>query len=203
VIRPRSDAHHDYRGYAGKISSGIFKPGDRVTVLPTGFSTSITTIETPKGITTEAFPPMSVVIQLTDDLDISRGDMIVREHNTPFIGQDLDLMVCWMNTRPLIPGARFIIHHTTREIRGIVKEIQYKIDINSLHRIPETPQLLLNEIGRITVRTAQPLFYDSYQKNRATGSLILIDEATNETVGAGMLREPPTKIPQKKKKVQT
>ena len=200
VIRPRSDKYHDYRGYAGKIASGIFKPGDRITVLPSGFSTTITSIETPEGCVDEGFPPMSVVMQLKDDLDISRGDMIIREHNTPFIGQDLDVMVCWMNTRPLKPGARYIIHHTTREIKAIVKEIQYKININTLHRITDAPQLGLNDIGRITIRTAQSVFYDSYQKNRATGSLIFIDEATNETVGAGMIREPPTKIPAQRKK---
>lgn len=142
---------------------------------------------------------MSVVMQLKDDLDISRGDMIIREHNTPFIGQDLDIMICWMNTKPLTTGARYIIHHTTREIKAVVKEIHYKIDINTLHRITETPHLGLNDIGRITIRSAQPVFYDSYQKNRSTGSLIFIDEATNETVGAGMIREPPAKIPHQKK----
>jgi sulfate adenylyltransferase subunit 1 len=200
VIRPRSDKHHDYRGYAGKIASGIFKPGDRVTVLPSGFTTTIKSIETPQGEINEAFPPMSVVVQLKDDLDISRGDMLVREHNTPFIGQNIDFMVCWMNTKPLTSGTRYIIRHTTRETKGIVKEIQYKIDINTLHRIPEATQLGLNDIGRITMRTAQPLFYDSYQHNRSTGSIILIDEATNETVGAGMIREHSTKVSEKKKK---
>jgi sulfate adenylyltransferase subunit 1 len=201
VIRPRSDKYHDYRGYAGKIASGIFKPGDRVTVLPSGFTTTIKSIETPEGEVAEAFPPMSVVVQLKDDLDISRGDMLVREHNTPFIGQSIDSMICWMNTRPLTPGTRYIIRHTTREIKGIVKEIQYKIDINTLHRMPEVTHLGLNDIGRITIRTAQPLFYDSYQNNRATGSIILIDENTNETVGAGMIREPTTKVSETKKKV--
>jgi sulfate adenylyltransferase subunit 1 len=200
VIRPRSDKHHDYRGYAGKIASGIFKPGDRVTVLPSGFTTTIKSIETPQGETTEAFPPMSVVMQFNDHLDISRGDMLVREHNTPFIGQNLDFMICWMNTKPLTTGTRYILRHTTRETKGIVKEIQYKIDINTLHRIPDATQLGLNDIGRITMHTAQPLFYDSYQHNRSTGSLILIDEKTNETVGAGMIREPTTKITEKKKK---
>jgi sulfate adenylyltransferase subunit 1 len=200
VIRPRSDKHHDYRGYAGKIASGIFKPGDRVTVLPSGFTTTIKSIETPQGETTEAFSPMSVVMQFNDHLDISRGDMLVREHNTPFIGQNLDFMICWMNTKPLTTGTRYILRHTTRETKGIVKEIQYKIDINTLHRIPDATQLGLNDIGRITMHTAQPLFYDSYQHNRATGSLILIDEKTNETVGAGMIREPTTKITEKKKK---
>ena len=199
VIRPRSDKYHDYRGYAGKIASGIFKPGDSVIVLPSGFTTTIKSIEDPKGEIDEAFPPMSVVMQLTDDLDISRGDMLVRPHNTPFISQDLDCMICWMNTKPLIPGTRYIIRHTTREIKGIVKEIQYKIDINTLHRIPEVTSLGLNEIGRITIRTAQPLFFDSYQHNRATGSIILIDETTNETIGAGMIREPSVKVVEKKK----
>jgi sulfate adenylyltransferase subunit 1 len=200
VIRPRSDKHHDYRGYAGKIASGIFKPDDRVTVLPSGFTTTIKSIETPQGEINEAFPPMSVVMQLKDDLDISRGDMLVREHNTPFIGQSIDFMVCWMNIKPLTVGTRYLIRHTTRETKGVVKEIQYKIDINTLHRIPDATQLGLNDIGRLTIRTAQPLFYDSYQHNRATGSIILIDETTNETVGAGMIREPSTKVTEKKKK---
>ncbi|MCX6670844.1 MAG: GTP-binding protein [Euryarchaeota archaeon] len=199
VIRPRSDKYHDYRGYAGKIASGIFKPGDSVIVLTSGFTTTIKSIEDPKGEIDEAFPPMSVVMQLTDDLDISRGDMLVRPHNTPFISRDLDCMICWMNTKPLIPGTRYIIRHTTREIKGIVKEIQYKIDINTLHRIPEVTSLGLNEIGRITIRTAQPLFFDSYQHNRGTGSIILIDETTNETIGAGMIQEPSVKVVEKKK----
>jgi sulfate adenylyltransferase subunit 1 len=200
VIRPRSDTYHDYRGYAGKIASGIYKPGDSITVLPSGFTTTIKSIEGPQGELIEAFPPMSVVMQLTDDLDISRGDMLVRPHNTPFISNNLDSMICWMNVKPLTLGTRYIIRHTTRETKGIVKQIQYKIDINTLHRIPETPELGLNEIGRITIRTAQPLFYDSYQHNRATGSIILIDEITNETVGAGMIREPSMKVLEKKKK---
>jgi sulfate adenylyltransferase subunit 1 len=200
VIRPRSDTYHDYRGYAGKIASGIYKPGDTITVLPSGFATTIKSIEDPQGEIAEAFPPMSVVMQLTDDLDISRGDMLVRPHNTPFISNNLDSMICWMNVKPLTLGTRYIVRHTTRETKGIVKQIQYKIDINTLHRIPEVQQLELNEIGRITMRTAQPLFYDSYQHNRATGSIILIDETTNETVGAGMIREPSTKVLEKKKK---
>lgn len=199
VIRPRSDAYHDYRGYAGKLASGIFKPGDNVIVLPSGFTTTIKSIEGPQGEITEAFPPMSVVMQLADDLDISRGDMIVRPHNIPFIGQNLDCMICWMNKKPLNPDSRYIIRHTTREIKGIVKQIQYKIDINTLHRISEVTSLGLNEIGRITIRTAQPLFFDSYQHNRTTGSIILIDETTNETVGAGMIREPSEKVIEKKK----
>jgi sulfate adenylyltransferase subunit 1 len=200
VIRPRSDKYHDYRGYAGKIASGIFKPGDSAMVLPSGFTTTIKSIEDAHEELVEAFPPMSVVMQLTEDLDISRGDMLVRPHNIPFISHTLECMICWMNTKPLTPGSRYIIRHTTKETKGIIKELQYKIDINTLHRIPEATQLGLNDIGRIMMHTAQPLFYDSYQHNRATGSLILIDETTNETVGAGMIREPSTKVTEKKKK---
>jgi sulfate adenylyltransferase subunit 1 len=200
VIRPRSDRYHDYRGYGGKIASGIFKKGDTVTVLPTGFSTTITSIETPQGTIDEGFPPMSVVMQLQDDLDISRGDMLVREHNTPLISQDIELMVCWMSTRPLVAKNRYIIRHTTKELKGIVSDIQYKIDINTLHRITNVTSLGLNDIGRIAMRTAQPLFYDSYKRNRATGSVLLIDETTNETVGAGMIRDPSIKVAVKEKK---
>ena len=189
VIRPRDDKFHDYRGYAGKISGGVFKPGDRVKVLPSGFLTTVKSIEGPDGEIEEAFPPMSVVIQLEDDLDVSRGDMIVREQNIPKIGQDLDIMMCWMNKKKLHPGTKYIVRHTTKETKCIVKEITYKLDINTLHRIEKASELELNEIGRIRLRTAQPLFYDSYRKNRATGSLILIDELTNETVGAGMIRD--------------
>jgi len=189
VIRPRDDKFHDYRGYAGKISSGVFKPGDKVKVLPSGFSTTIKTVEYQNNTVDEAFPPMSAVIQLEDDLDVSRGDMIVREQNLPIISQDLDVMVCWMNNKKLRPGKKYVIRHTTKETKCIVKEITYKLDINTLHRIENSSELGLNDIGRIKLRTAQPLFFDSYRKNRATGSLILIDENTNETVGSGMIRD--------------
>ena len=189
VIRPRDDKFHDYRGYAGKISSGVFKSGDKVKVLPSGFSTTIKTVEYQNNMVDEAFPPMSAVIQLEDDLDVSRGDMIVREQNLPTISQDLDIMVCWMNNKKLRPGKKYAIRHTTKETKAIVKEITYKLDINTLHRIEGATELGLNDIGRIKLRTAQPLFFDSYRKNRATGSLILIDENTNETVGSGMIRD--------------
>lgn len=189
VIRPRDDKFHDYRGYAGKIASGIFKPGDEVKVLPSGFSTKIKSIEGQdnKKIK-EAFPPMSVSIQLEDDLDVSRGDMIVRENNLPVISQDIDLMVCWMNKKKLQVGNKYIIRHTTNETKCLVKELLYKLDINTLHRIENTKTLHLNEIGRIKIRTAKPLFYDQYKDNRSTGCMILIDENTNETVAAGMIR---------------
>jgi sulfate adenylyltransferase subunit 1 len=189
VIRPRDDKFHDYRGYAGKISSGIFKSGDKVRIIPSGFSTRIKKIHGSNGELQEAFPPMSVAIQLEDDFDISRGDMIVREENIPEIEQDLDLMICWMNNKKLQPGKKYIVRHTTKETKCIVKEIVYKLDINTLHRIQGATELGLNDIGRIKIRTAQPLFFDSYRKNRATGCLILIDEHTNETVAAGMIRD--------------
>jgi len=189
VIRPRNDKFHDYRGYAGKIASGVFKPGDKVEVLPSGFTTTIKSIEGPSGELKEAFPPMSVVMQLEDDLDISRGDMIVREQNVPMVSQDLDVMVCWMNKKKLHPGKKYVVKHTTKETKCIVQEIVYKLDINTLHRKEGAKDLELNDIGRIKLRTAQPLFFDSYRKNRATGCLILIDELTNETVAAGMIRD--------------
>ncbi len=189
IIRPRNDTFHDYRGYAGKIASGIFKPGDNVKVLPSGFTTTISSIENQNKNVDEAFPPMSVVMQLANDLDVSRGDMIVRENNVPTIDQDIDITVCWMNKKKLELGKKYILRHTTKKTKCIVKEIRYKLDINTLHRLENVHELGLNDIGRITLRTAQPLFFDSYRRNRSTGSLILIDEQTNETVGAGMIRD--------------
>ena len=189
VLRPRDDKFHDYRGYAGKIESGIFKPGDKVHVLPSGFETKIKSIEGQDNKKLkEAFPPMSVSIQLEDDLDVSRGDMIVRENNLPIISQDIDLMICWMNKKKLQIGNKYIIRHTTNETKCLVKEILYKLDINTLHRIEDAKTLELNEIGRIKIRTAKPLFYDEYKDNRSTGCIIFIDENTNETVAAGMIR---------------
>ena len=189
VIRPRDDDFHDYRGYAGKVESGIFKPGDEIKILPSGFTSKITRIEGPSGDLDEAFPPFSVIMHIEDDLDISRGDMIVRKGNSPHALQDIDLMVCWMNQKPLRENTRYFIKHTTQDTKCVVKEIQYKLDISTLHRVEKPEQLGLNEIGRISIRTATPLFFDSYRKNRATGSLILIDEQTNETVAAGMIRD--------------
>jgi sulfate adenylyltransferase subunit 1 len=190
VIRPRDDKFHDYRGYAGKIESGIFKPGDEVKILPSGFITKIKEIEGQdnKKIN-EAFPPMSVSIRLDDHLDISRGDMLVRENNLPIMSQDIDLMICWMNKKKLQVGNKYIVRHTTNETKCLIKEMLYKLDINTLHRIEDAKSLGLNEIGRIKIRTAKPLFYDKYKDNRATGCMIFIDEHTNETVAAGMIRE--------------
>jgi sulfate adenylyltransferase subunit 1 len=189
VIRPRSDEFHDYRGYAGKIVSGVFKSGDKVMILPSKFTTTIKSIELPDGLVNEAFPQMSITMQLVDDVDVSRGDMIVREHNAPTVSKNIDAMICWMNVKELIPGNKYVLRHTTKETRCVVKEIVYKIDINTLHRIEDADALGLNDIGRISLQTSQPLFFDSYRRNRFTGSFILIDESTNETVAAGMIRD--------------
>lgn len=187
VIRPQSDEFHDFRGYAGRVDGGVFKPGDEVLALPSGFTTRVKSIVTLAGPVEEAFPPMSVTMTLEDDIDISRGDMLVKSGNQPNVGQDIELMICWLNEKKLQPGGKYIVKQTTREARCIVKEINYKVNINTLHRMEEDKTIGLNDIGRIRIRTTQPLFYDSYQKNRFTGSLILIDEFSNETVGAGMI----------------
>jgi len=187
VIRPQSAEYPDYRGYAGRIAGGVFKPGDDVMVLPSGFSTKIKAVETFEKEEKEVYQPMSVSMTLEDDLDISRGDMIIKPDNQPKIGQDIDLMVCWLNKIPLDPNKKYTIKHTSKEARCLVKDIKYKVDINTLHRVEGDKEIGLNEIGRIKIRTTQPLFYDSYKRNRATGSLIIIDEFTDETVGAGMI----------------
>ncbi|UII34290.1 sulfate adenylyltransferase subunit CysN [Fulvivirga ulvae] len=187
VIRPHSDKYHDYRGYAGRIAGGIFKPGDTVAVLPSGFTSKIKSIEVYNQKLEEAFPPMSVTMQLEDDIDISRGDMIVRENNKPNVGQDIDVMLCWMNAKPLVANGKYALKHTTSDARCMVKNIHYKMDINTLHRIEDDKNISMNDIARVTLRTTKPLYYDRYSRNRITGSVILIDEATNETVAAGMI----------------
>jgi bifunctional enzyme CysN/CysC len=192
VIRPMSDAHHDYRGYAGQVVGGVLKPGDEVVVLPSGFASTIASIDLGDGTSVdEAFHPMSVTITLADDIDVSRGDMICRPRNQPSVGQDIEAMVCWMSeVGTLRPGAKLAIKHTTRWARAMVKDLQYRLDINTLHRHEAADELVLNEIGRVTLRTTQPLFYDEYRRNRATGSFILVDEATHITVAAGMILGP-------------
>ncbi|MGE0562221.1 MAG: sulfate adenylyltransferase subunit CysN [Flavobacteriales bacterium] len=189
VIRPQSDKYHDYRGYAGRIAGGVFKPGDEVTVLSSGFSSKIKSIDTFNGPLEEAYTPMSVTITLEDDIDISRGDMIVRNNNQSEVSQDIDVMVCWFNPKNLIPNGKYAIKHTSNDVRCVIKEIKYKININTLHRMEDDKEVKMNDIARISIRTTKPLLYDKYSRNRFTGSLILIDEATNETVGAGMIVE--------------
>ncbi|TWP33481.1 sulfate adenylyltransferase subunit 1 [Leekyejoonella antrihumi] len=187
VIRPKSDEHHDYRGYAGQVAGGVLKPGDEVMVLPSGMTSTVAGIDLFDEQLGEAYAPMSVVVRLTDDVDVSRGDMICRSKNVPTQTQDVDAMVCWMTTAPLRAGQKLAIKHTTRTARTIVKDVQYRLDVNTLHRDLGADQLGLNEIGRVQLRVTQPLLVDPYERNRTTGSFILIDEATGNTVGAGMI----------------
>ncbi len=187
VIRPQSDKHHDFRGYAGRVAGGVFKPGDEVMALPSGFTSKVKTIEVYNEKLEEAFAPMSVTVTLEDDIDISRGDMLVKPNNQPEIGQDIELMVCWLNQKPVQERGKYIIKHTTKTAMCIVKDVRYKVNINTLHRMEDDKHIGLNDIGRILLRTTEPLFYDSYKKNRNTGSIIIIDQFTNETVGAGMI----------------
>ena len=189
AIRPRENNHlHDYRGYAGRIAGGIFKPGDKVVILPSGLKSKVKSIEMNGEKLQEAFPPMSVVMQLEDDVDISRGDMTVREHNRPIVSQDIDLMICWLSKDKLSLDKNYIVKHTTKEVKCAIKNILYKIDINTLHRIENDKKIGMNDIARIKIKTSAPLFFDSYNRNKITGSLIFIDEHTNNTVAAGMIK---------------
>jgi len=188
VIRPQSDEYHDYRGYAGTMAGGVLRPGDDVVVLPSGFQSTVKSIETLDGPLDEAFAPMAVTVRLNDEIDISRGDMIVRANNQPEVSQDIDAMVSWMNERsPLTTSSKLVIKHTTRTTTAVVKDLSYMLDINSLHRNESATELKLNEIGRVQLRTQTPLFFDEYRRNRETGSFILVDEVSNVTVGAGMI----------------
>ncbi|MEZ5037592.1 MAG: sulfate adenylyltransferase subunit CysN [Chitinophagales bacterium] len=187
VIRPMKNEYHDYRGYAGRVAGGVFRVGDVVKALPSGFTSKIKAIKTMDGDLEEAFTPQSVTLLLEDEIDISRGDMIVRENNVPQTGQELDVMLCWMNEKPMPLRGKYILRHTSKECKTIITEIKYVLDTNTLTRVEGQTELKLNEIGRISIKTTVPLFYDSYRKNRQTGSIILVDEATNETVAAGMI----------------
>nr|WP_157562543.1 GTP-binding protein [Micromonospora chokoriensis] len=190
VIRPQSTTVTDYRGYAGQVASGVLKTGDEVMVLPSGFTSRIAAVETADGPVAEAFPPMSVTVRLADEIDISRGDLICRPNNAPAVAQDIEAMVCWMDeTAPLRVGGRYAIKHTTRSARAIVRGLHYRLDINSLHRDESADELRLNEIGRVRLRTTVPLLADEYRRNRTTGGFVIIDEATNRTVGAAMIVE--------------
>ncbi len=187
VIRPQSKEYPDYRGYAGRIDGGVFKVGDEIIVLPSNQKSKIKSIDTFDTKIVEAFCPMSVCITLEDDIDISRGDMLVRQDNKPNIEQDIDLMICWMNDKKMMPRGKYTIKHTSQTARCVIKDVKYKIDINTLHRIQDDKEIGINDIGRIVIRTTRPLFFDSYRRNRNTGSIIMINEATNETVAAGMI----------------
>ncbi|WP_404352593.1 GTP-binding protein [Phycicoccus jejuensis] len=190
VIRPQSDAYHDYRGYAGQVAGGVLKKGDDVMVLPSGFTSRIASVETADGEVDEAYPPMSVTVRLEDEIDISRGDMLCRPHNMPTVTQDIDAMVCWMDeTAPFQVGRKYSIKHTTRTARAVVRDLQYRLDVNTLHRDEEATGLSLNEIGRVRLRTTVPLMCDDYGRNRSTGGFVLVDEGTNRTVAAGMIAD--------------
>jgi sulfate adenylyltransferase subunit 1 (EFTu-like GTPase family) len=193
VIRPHQATDpglHDYRGYAGEVAGGVIRPGDEVMHLPSGFTTTVRAVEAAGRPVPEAFPPMSVTLLLDDDVDISRGDMICRPHNKPTVTQDVEAMVCWMiGDKPLTPRSRFIVKHTSRTVKAIVKDLHYRIDVNTLHRDESAGQLGLNEVGRVTLRLTQPIFCDPYTRNRLTGGMILIDEAANATAGAAMITD--------------
>jgi len=187
VIRPHTLEHQDYRGFAGRIEGGVFKPGDKIKTLPSGFTSVIKSIDLNGESIDEAFSPMSVTMTLEDEIDISRGDMLVRENNVPEVGQDIEVLVTWMSQKPLQSRTKVFIKHTTNECLAMIKEIKYKIDINTLHRIENISSIEMNDIARLSIRSSKPLFYDAYKRNRQTGSLIIIDEQTNETIGAAMI----------------
>ena len=188
VIRPHSDKWHDFRGFAGRIAGGVFKPGDTVKVLPSGFESTIQAIHTMDGELSEAFAPMSVALTLKDEIDISRGDMIVKPNNPPDPKQNIEAMICWFSsTKKLAGRGKYILRHTEKEVMAIVSEVKYKVNINTLHKIEDDLIFSLNDIGRISLRTSSPLIADSYKRNRISGSFVLIDEQTNETVAAGMI----------------
>ena len=187
VIRPHADEYHDYRGYAGRVAGGIFRRGDNVTILPSGLTSKIKSIDTFSGPVDEAFPPMSVSIVLEDNIDVTRGDMIVKNNNQPEVGQDIDVLMCWMAQKGPRPGAKYYLKSATNEVMAIIKEVIYKIDINTMQRMDQDSDIKMNDMARVRMRTTRPLIFDEYRRNRITGSLILVDETTNETVAAGTI----------------
>lgn len=188
VIRPQSDEFHDFRGYAGRIAGGVFKPGDDIIVHPSGFKTKIKKIYTAEEEVSEAFSPLSVTITTEDEIDISRGNLISKINNLPHVKQDIEAMICWFSDScKLVERAKYIIRHTSNEAKAVVTEVKYKVNVNTLHKVEDDKDFKLNDIGKITLRTSSPLIYDSYRKNRTTGSFILIDPQTNETIAAGMI----------------
>jgi len=188
VIRPHSDEWHDFRGYAGRVAGGVFKPGDEVTVMPSGFQSRVKGIHDIHGDVEEAYAPMSVTMTLEDEIDISRGDMIVKQNNPPQSSQQIEAMISWFSSEAnLQECGRYTLRHTTNDVKCLVKELKYKMDINTLHKLEEDREVRLNDIARVSLQTSAPLHYDRYRRNRATGSFILIDEQTNNTVAAGMI----------------
>ena len=189
VVRPHSDEHHDYRGYAGRVAGGVFKPGDEVLVLPSGFGSKVKSIHLGKEELDEAYYPLSVAITLEDDVDVSRGDMIVKPNNQPKTSQELDAMICWFSeSKTLKQGSKYLLRQTTKEAQAIVTDVRYKVDVNTLHRIDNDSEFTMNDVGRVALRASKPIFHDTYRRNRNTGSFVLVDPFTNETLAAGMLR---------------
>jgi sulfate adenylyltransferase subunit 1 (EFTu-like GTPase family) len=186
VVRPIDEAHHDYRGYSGQVAAGVLRPGDEVMLMPSGQTTRIAAIDTYDGELEAAFPTMSITLRFADQLDVSRGDMVVNPDDPPVAGRELDAMVCWMGTDPIRPGARYALKQTTRTVRAVVDALEYRVDVNTLAHV-DAPELTLNEIGRVKLRTSAPVMVDRYRRNRTVGSFILIDEASGDTVGAGMV----------------
>ena len=187
VIRPHSNEHHDFRGYAGRVAGGVFKPGDEVQILPSGFTSEIESIHTADGPMDEVFSPLSCSLLLKEDIDISRGDMIVKVNNPPQRGQDIEAMLCWFSDKKMMIRGKYSLRHTTKEVKAIISDLQYKININTLRKIEDNKEFGMNEIGRVSIRTSSPIYFDSYENNRTTGSFILVDDMTNETVAAGMI----------------
>jgi sulfate adenylyltransferase subunit 1 len=187
VIRPMKDEYHDYRGYAGRIEGGVFYKGDKVKVLPSGLTSKIKSIDVFGGHAEEAFAPQSVTLSLEDDMDVSRGDLIIKDNGLPKSSQDIEMMICWFHEKPMVLGGKYIIRHTTNELKCVIRDVKYRIDVNTLDHDVENKKIGLNDIAKISIKTTKPLHYDSYRKNRKTGSIILIDPATNNTVAAGMI----------------
>ncbi len=188
VIRPQDPALPDFRGLAGQVASGVFRPGEEVMHQPTGLTARITAIHGPTGPVAEAFYPMSVVMELDRDLDISRGEMLARPNNQPMVGQDIEVLLCWLGAKPLDPARRYVLRHTSRQTGCLIRTVRYKLDITTLHRNQDGTPINMNDLARVSLRTATPLFFDSYKQNRQTGSILLVDELTNVTVAAGMIR---------------
>jgi sulfate adenylyltransferase subunit 1 len=195
VIRPNNDSHHDFRGLAGSVASGVFKPGDEVIALPSGLITRVRSISGPTGEIAEAFAPMAVVMTLADDLDVSRGDLLAKPHNQPRSSQDLEAMLCWLSPDALQPNRRYLLLHTTRELRCVITTVRYKIDFTTLHKKEGDYVVGINDIARVHLHASTPVLFDTYNCNRTTGSFILVDESTNDTLAAGLIIESPTAVP--------
>lgn len=187
VVRPQTDDLHDYRGYAGKIISGVYKKGDRITVVPSGLTSTVSFIEVAGKEADEAFAPQSVILHLEDDIDISRGDMIVKDSNQPTVSNELEVLLCWMDNKPLVPGNKYLLQINSRLVKAVVKQIDYRLDVNSLQRQETPDKAVLNDVVKATIKTASPVPFDAYKKLRVNGGAILIDETSNVTVGACMI----------------